>query len=144
MKVAVIGAGIMGSGIAQIAAAAEHDVVVRDVTDAALHRADTAIRTSLARLVKAGKATEGDIKLTLGRLNYTTEIAEAVTGVDVVIEVVPEQLPLKHAVFAEIIATAPADALLGTNTSQLSITSVGAALGGRAPNLMACTSSTRR
>lgn len=136
MRVAVIGAGIMGSGIAQIAAAAEHEVVVRDVSVEALDRADTAVRSSLTRLVKAGKTTEDEVELTLGRLNYVTEIGQAVTGVDVVIEVVPEQLSLKHSVFAEIAEAAPTDVLLGTNTSQLSITSVGAILGERATNLI--------
>ena len=136
MKVAVIGAGIMGSGIAQIAAAAGHDVVIRDVSEDALKRADTAIRTSLARLVRADKASDDDADGTLRRLEYVTEMAQAVSEADVVVEVVPEQLPIKHAVFGEIIAAAPVDALLGTNTSQLSITSIAAVLGDRAPNLI--------
>lgn len=136
MKVAVIGAGIMGSGIAQVAATAGHDVAVRDVSHEMLHRADAAIRTSLARLVKAGKQTEDDVANTLGRLDYVTEVAEAVRDADVVIEAVPEQLPIKHAVFTEVLAALPPDALLGTNTSQLSITSVGAVLGERAVNLV--------
>lgn len=136
MKVAVIGAGIMGSGIGQIAAAAGHEVDLQDVSEASLQAADAAISTSLARLVKAGRSTEAESAGSKSRIHLVTEIAQAVSEASVVIEVVPERLSVKHAVFAEIIASAPAEALLGTNTSQLSITSIGTVLGDRAANLV--------
>lgn len=136
MKVAVIGAGIMGSGIGQIAAAAGHEVALQDVSEASLQAADAAISTSLARLVKAGRSTEAESAGSKSRIHLVTEIAQAVSEASVVIEVVPERLSVKHAVFAEIIASAPAEALLGTNTSQLSITSIGTVLGDRAANLV--------
>lgn len=136
MRVAVIGAGIMGSGIAQIVASAEHDVVLRDVDAGALERADAAIRKSLTRLVRAEKTTDYESMQILDRLKYVTDIAEAVTDADVVVEAVPERLDLKHQVFAEVAASAPTKALLGTNTSQLSITSIGTPLGDRAGNLV--------
>ncbi|MSW36227.1 MAG: 3-hydroxybutyryl-CoA dehydrogenase [Actinobacteria bacterium] len=126
----------MGSGIGQIAAAAGHEVALQDVSEASLQAADAAISTSLARLVKAGRSTEAESAGSKSRIHLVTEIAQAVSEASVVIEVVPERLSVKHAVFAEIIARAPAEALLGTNTSQLSITSIGTVLGDRAANLV--------
>jgi 3-hydroxybutyryl-CoA dehydrogenase len=136
MKVAVIGGGIMGSGIAQIAAAAEHNVSLCDVDPAGLERAAASVRRSLERLVKAGKTTEDQAEATFGRLSLGSELAAAVDGADVVIEAVPERLELKHSIFAEIAKHAPADALLGSNTSQLSITRIGRVLDERAANLV--------
>ena len=136
MKIAVIGAGTMGSGIGQISASAGHEVTLQDVSESSLQAADAAITMSLARLVKAGKATEEEAAGARSRLHYVTEIKDAVSDASVVIEAVTERLSVKHAVFAEIIASAPAEALLGTNTSQLSITSIGAVLGDRATNLV--------
>lgn len=136
MRVAVIGAGIMGSGIAQIAAAAGHDVALRDLDQAALDRAETAIRTSLARMVKSERTTADEAERALARIARVTAVGDAVAGADVVVEAVPERLDLKHAVFAEVVDAAPTTALLGTNTSQLSITSIGAPLGDRAGSLV--------
>lgn len=136
MKVAVIGAGIMGSGIAQIAAAAGHTVAVRDVDDEVLAKADTAIRTSLARLVKAARTSQEEAELTLGRLSLVTDVEAAAASADVVIEAVSERLELKHQVLAQVLAVAPDTALLGTNTSQLSITSIGAPFPEAAPRLV--------
>ena len=129
MKVTVLGAGIMGSGIAQLAAGAGHDVVARDVGDAQIQRARVAIDRSLARFVKAGKLTETGASDLRARIAYTTEVRAAADGAEVVIEAVPEVLELKREVLAQAVTAAAADALIGTNTSQLSITSISRDLG---------------
>lgn len=136
MKVSVLGGGIMGNGIAQLAATAGDEAVIRDVGEEQLQRAFAAIEKSLARFVKAGRLTQTDADAARARLSGTTDLAEAVDGADVVIEAVPEILELKRELWAEVAAHAPAGALLGTNTSQLSITSIAAALGDHAPRLV--------
>jgi 3-hydroxybutyryl-CoA dehydrogenase len=129
MRVCVLGAGIMGSGIAQLAGMAGDDVVMRDVDDAALERAYAAIDKSLARFVKAGRLTEEEAKAARSRVRGTTQLEEAVSDAEVVIEAVPEVLELKQQLWREVVGLVPADALLGTNTSQLSITRIASALG---------------
>jgi 3-hydroxybutyryl-CoA dehydrogenase len=136
MKVAVVGAGIMGSGIAQIAAAAEHAVTLCDVDVATLERADASVRKSLARLVKSGRTTEAEAQATTDRLTLLADLPAAVADCDVVVEAVPERLELKHEIFTRVAEHAPGEALLGTNTSQLSITRIGTVLGDRAANLV--------
>lgn len=136
MRVAVIGAGTMGSGIAQVAAAAGHEVHLCDTEAAALDRARAAIRSSLDRFVRKERITEADAHATLGRVHATTSVGEASTGAGVVVESVVERLDVKQAVFAAVAEAAPAEALLGTNTSQLSITGIGSVLGERAPRLV--------
>lgn len=136
VKVAVIGGGIMGSGIAQLAAMHGHEVVLRDVGAEPLERARRAIGRSLDKLEGKGRLPDGTAADVLARLALTEDLAAAVTGADVVVEAVPEILELKVAVFADIVAAAPAGALLGTNTSQLSITSIGASLGDDAQRLV--------
>jgi len=136
MRSAVLGAGIMGSGIAQVLAMHGDDVAVRDIDEAALARGSDAIRHSLARFVKAERLTETEAAEVHGRIVFTTDVATAVGGADVVLEAAPEMLDLKRALWAEVVASAPAGALLGTNTSQLSITAIAAALGADAPRLV--------
>jgi 3-hydroxybutyryl-CoA dehydrogenase len=136
MKVAVLGAGIMGSGIAQLAAMAGHDAVARDVSDDQLERARAAVDKSLGRFVKAGRLTDGDAACARDRLALTRNLASALDGADVVIEAVPEVLALKQELLGEAVRLAPDDALLGTNTSQLSITVIAVALGDDAPRLV--------
>jgi 3-hydroxybutyryl-CoA dehydrogenase len=136
MKVAVLGGGIMGNGIAQLAAMAGDEAVVRDVDDAALERARAAIEGSLPRFVKKGTLSQDEADAALARLTFTTAPAEAVTAADVVIEAVPEVLELKREVWSDVVRHAPESALLGTNTSQLSITSIAAALGAHAERLV--------
>jgi 3-hydroxybutyryl-CoA dehydrogenase len=129
MKVCVLGAGIMGNGIAQLAAMAGDDAVLRDISDEALERGFAAIDKSLARFVKAGRLTAEQSAAARARVTGTTDLAEAVAGADVVIEAVPEILDLKQQVWREVLEHAPEDALFGTNTSQLSITRIASALG---------------
>jgi 3-hydroxybutyryl-CoA dehydrogenase len=129
MRVCVLGAGIMGNGIAQLAAMAGDGVMLGDVGEEPLEKGFAAIDKSLARFVKAGKLSEDAAAGARARITGVTDLAEAVTGADVVIEAVPEVLELKLQVWDEVVRHAPRDALLGTNTSQLSITSIAAALG---------------
>jgi 3-hydroxybutyryl-CoA dehydrogenase len=129
VKVCVLGGGIMGNGIAQLAATAGDEAVLLDVGEAQLERAYASVESSLARFVRKGKLTEEEAAAARGRLSGTTDVGEAVAGAGVVIEAVPEVLELKRELWAEVVGLAPDDALLGTNTSQLSITSIAAALG---------------
>ena len=136
MNVAVLGGGIMGNGIAQIAATVGDDAVVRDLDEAALERARSAIETSLGRFVKKERLTADEAGAVLGRIRFTTDMETALRGADVVIEAVPEVLDLKRSVWQTVGELAPEHALLGTNTSQLSITSIAVALGRQAPRLV--------
>ncbi|MDO9407705.1 3-hydroxyacyl-CoA dehydrogenase family protein [Patulibacter sp.] len=136
MKVAVLGAGIMGNGIAQLAVMAGDEAVAYDVAAPQLDRAGAAVEKSLARFVKSGRRTQEQADADRARLTFTTDLAEAVTGADVVIEAAPEILDLKQDLWRQVLEHAPAEALLGTNTSQLSITSIAAALGDEAHRLV--------
>lgn len=130
MRVAVIGAGTMGSGIAQLAAMSGHDTALVDVSPAQLDRAAESVATSLARFVKKQTLAADEAAAVTARLTRTIDLAQAVTDADCVVESVVEVLEVKQEVFRDVIAVAPATALLGTNTSQLSITSIGAAIPG--------------
>jgi 3-hydroxybutyryl-CoA dehydrogenase len=136
VQVCVVGAGQMGNGIAQLAATAGHDVRLCDVDEASLERGRTAIEGSLPRFVKKGVLTDADVAEIWGRLELTTSLRDAATGAEVVIEAVPEVLELKRAVFETVADVAPPDALLGSNTSQLSITTLAAGLGDRADHFI--------
>jgi 3-hydroxybutyryl-CoA dehydrogenase len=136
VNVAVVGGGIMGSGIAQVAAMRGHAVALRDVGDAELERAEAAIDTSLARFVKSGKVSAEDAEAARGRIRLETDLRDAVGDAEVVVEAVPENLELKQGVLRDVVAAAPAEALIGTNTSQLSITRIGGALGDAAERLV--------
>jgi 3-hydroxybutyryl-CoA dehydrogenase len=125
--IAVIGSGIMGSGIAQVAAAAGLNVRLRDIKDEFLDHALATIETSLGRMVKKGKLGESEKAGIINRINPTTELKPAVEGVDYVIEAVPEILELKLEVFRELDALASKHVILATNTSQFRITSIAAA-----------------
>ncbi|GAA1916714.1 3-hydroxyacyl-CoA dehydrogenase family protein [Nocardioides hwasunensis] len=131
-RVAVIGGGVMGNGIAQLSAMKGHDVRLVDVSQERLDSALASIGTSLDRFVKSGKLDAGDRADVLDRLRTTTSVADAVSDVDLVVEAVLERLDVKQAVLAEVVAHAPVAAVLGTNTSQLSITAIASALGDEA------------
>ncbi len=125
-KVVVIGAGLMGSGIAQVSAVAGHEVVLRDVTSAATERGLGAIRTSLDRLQAKGTLDADAVGEALGRITTTTDLG-AVTEADIVVEAIFEDIEAKSALFAEVDALAPGDAILATNTSAIPITRIAAA-----------------
>ena len=127
-KVAVVGAGTMGRGIAQVAAMAGHDAVLYDVDAAQLDRARAAIEATLDKGVLLGKVSGAARDEALARLGGTGRLREAVEGADLVIEAVPEVMALKKRVFAEAEAVAGPETVLATNTSSLSVTGMGAAL----------------
>jgi len=127
-KVAVIGAGTMGHGIAQVAAMAGHEAVLCDVDAAQLQRALARIEATLDKGVRLGKVAESARDGALARLTGAATLNDAVQGAELVIEAVPEAMSLKQAIFAEVEAAAPPAAILATNTSSLSVTEMGAGL----------------
>ncbi len=125
-KLAVIGAGLMGSGIAQVAAQAGYDVVLRDVTDASLERGLGGIRSSYEKFVTKGRLSADDRDAALARISPTTDL-DAVADADIVVEAVFESLDVKRELFATLDGLCKGDALLATNTSALPITQIAAA-----------------
>src|SRR3990170_5002540 len=125
--ISVLGAGIMGNGITQVAAQSGFDVVMRDVEERLLQKGMDTIRGSMARLVKSGKMTEAETQSVLARIRTTTEMAEACKQAEVVIEAVPEILDLKKQTFKEMDQLCPPHAILASNTSQFSITAIASA-----------------
>ncbi|MFD8921902.1 3-hydroxyacyl-CoA dehydrogenase family protein [Streptomyces sp. NPDC059569] len=124
-KLAVIGAGLMGSGIAQVSAQAGWDVVLRDVTDAALARGIDGIRASYGKFVAKGKLEEADADAALARITTTTDL-DAVADADVVVEAVFEKLDVKHEIFRTLDKLVRDDAVLASNTSAIPITKIAA------------------
>lgn len=127
-QIAVIGAGLMGSGIAQVAATAGFDVVLRDVTDEALDRGIRAVEGSLDKLVAKGRVGADDRDGALARITRTTEL-EAAGEADLVVEAVFEELAVKQELFRELDRICRDDAVLATNTSAIPITRIAAATG---------------
>ena len=131
-KAAVVGAGTMGGEIAQVIAAAEIPVVLKDVdqkfVDAGLDKAREVTTAQLARLVKKEKLTQeqADVQLeeVMGRITGTTDYSDF-GDVDFVIEAAPEKMELKRQVFAELDVVTPGHAILASNTSSLSVTEMG-------------------
>jgi len=124
-QVAVIGAGLMGGGIAQVAAVAGYDVVLRDVTPEALARGLGTIRTSYAKFVEKGRMQADAAEAALARITTTTEL-DAVADADLVIEAVFEKLEVKAEVFRELDRLCKDGAVLASNTSAIPITSIAA------------------
>jgi 3-hydroxybutyryl-CoA dehydrogenase len=123
-RTAVIGCGIMGSGITYVARAAGYPVTAVEPSDALV----AAARERVDRL-EAQARKRGPEPTAMGPLEMTTDLDAAVTGADVVVEAVPEDLDLKRTVFAQIGAAAGADTVVASNTSGLSIEMLGAATG---------------
>jgi 3-hydroxybutyryl-CoA dehydrogenase len=119
-KVGVVGAGTMGSGIAQVVASNGRDVILLDVSDSALDRGMKAIGNSLGRLVKKGDIKEDDSKSILSRVKTSTKF-EDLADTDLVIEAVFEDLNVKKETFKKLDATTRPDIMLATNTSSLPI-----------------------
>lgn len=119
--IAVLGAGTMGHGIAQIAAQAGYQVRLRDMTRELVDVGVERIRANLDKGVSLGKVEPAARDAAVERLYTTTEVSDAVEPADVVIEAVPEVMDLKKEIFSEVAAKAPRHALLCTNTSSLSI-----------------------
>ena len=126
-RVTVIGAGTMGHGIAQVAAAAGFGVTLHDVSESLITKGLEAIRGNLDRGVAKGKVTPRDREAALSRIRPSTELSEAVADADLVVEAVPESIELKQEVFRAMDAASPPHTILATNTSSLSIGMIGSA-----------------
>lgn len=126
-KISVLGAGIMGSGIAQVAAQAGFQVVMRDLEDKFLQQGLKSIKTSLHMMEEKGKLSSEEVSKILGRIKSTTDFEEAASDSDLVIEAIPENLDLKKQIFHELDETCPEHTILATNTSSLSITAIASA-----------------
>jgi len=125
-RVAVIGGGMMGTGIAQVFAAAGHEVALQDVYEVALERAPGAISGNLTYLAENGLFAADKIEDAVGRVRTTTHLGDAVDGADFVVECVFEELALKQEVFEQLDGLCPPETVLCTNTSVMSITEIAA------------------
>lgn len=123
-KVTVLGAGTMGAGIAQVAAQAGYDAALFDIDDAAVERGRAGIVKMLDKGVEKGKVSSEARDSTLSRISITTDLAEACTGADVVIEAAPESLDLKQRIFGDVAALVSENCLLATNTSSLAVSEI--------------------
>lgn len=126
--IVILGAGLMGSGIAQASAAAGYRTVVRDPVPAQLEKARAAMDASLGKLEEKGKLPPGTRHAALGRLEFTGDLG-AVAAAAIIIEAVPEDLEIKNRLWRELDALAPATTLFASNTSSLSIADMAAATG---------------
>ena len=123
MKVAVVGNGTMGNGIAQTFAVAGHDVIIKGRSDASLAKAHASIEKSLAKMVEKGKMEAADRDASLARIK-DTKVYEDLADVDLVVEVVAEDMAIKEEIFKTLDKICKPEAILATNTSSLSITQV--------------------
>jgi 3-hydroxybutyryl-CoA dehydrogenase len=127
-KVGVLGAGLMGHGIAQVAAQAGYEVVLREVDDATLQKGIGKIEKQLARAVEKGKATQEDADAIRARIHGSTDYAD-LADCDLVIEAITENLALKLEMWKEFDAIVKAEAVFATNTSSLAVIDQAAATG---------------
>jgi 3-hydroxybutyryl-CoA dehydrogenase len=125
-RVAVLGCGLMGSGIAEIAAKAGYETHVREVGDALAEKGHASIRRSLDRAVEKGKLEAGVRDETLGRIHMTTSLDE-LRAADIVIEAVTEDLAVKNEMFRTLDAVCAEHTIFASNTSSLTIADMAAA-----------------
>ncbi len=123
-RVAVLGAGTMGAGIAQICAQVGCEVSLFDIDDDAVARGRGGIERFLQKGVDKGKVAPADRDAALARIRTTTDQADAVKDAQLVVEAAPENLDLKRRIFVDVAAAAPPGALLATNTSSLEISKI--------------------
>jgi 3-hydroxybutyryl-CoA dehydrogenase len=127
-KVAVLGAGLMGHGIAQVAAqVAKYEVNLRDVEQEFLDKGMTMIKDSLQRFVRKEVITEAEVNEVLARIHPMLDLKKAVADADLIIEAVPEKVELKKNVFTEVDRHAKPEAIIVSNTSSISITELASA-----------------
>jgi len=127
-RIAVLGAGLMGHGIAQVAAqVGKYEVNLRDIEQRFVDGGMKMIRESLQRFVKKGQLTEADMNAVLARIHPMLDLKEAVSNADLVIEAVPENVDLKREMFREVDSCAPANTIIASNTSSVSITELASA-----------------
>ena len=128
-KVCVLGAGLMGNGIAQVCAQAGYEVALRDIEQRFVDGGMNTIKKNLIRDVEKGKLAQDEMNAILSRVNPTLDLKEAASGADIVVEVVIEVMDVKKKVYAELEAVVPQHCLFFTNTSGLSITEMAAVTG---------------
>ncbi|UCE08997.1 MAG: hypothetical protein JSW61_08360 [Candidatus Thorarchaeota archaeon] len=124
-KIAVIGAGLMGSGISYVSAWSSYDVTMVDVNDEALERGVERLRSYVTSGIKRGKLSDSEAKDLLGRVKTTTNLEEAVSDIDLVIEAVYENMEVKKDLFNRMDSVASPRTILASNTSSLSISELG-------------------
>jgi len=121
-KVCVVGAGVMGSGIAQVFAQAGYDVVIVDVAEQFLQKGTSSIRANLERAVVKGKMSKEEAEAVLGRIKTTLDLEKAGGEADFVVEAVVEKMNVKREVFSRLDRACKSHTILASNTSTLSIT----------------------
>jgi 3-hydroxybutyryl-CoA dehydrogenase len=126
-NIAVVGAGIMGRGIAQIAALAGYRVTLNDTTDELLSRAQEIIKENLTKGIVRGKVTEGERDSALAAIHASSDLAASVRDADLVIEAIVEDLAIKQDLFRQLERSSARHAILATNTSSLSIAEIASA-----------------
>jgi len=123
-RICVLGAGLMGSGIAQVAAEAGYEVAMRDIEDRFVQNGFTIIRKNYERAISKGKMNKEQSEAILARIKGAVDLAQAVQGADVVIEAVIENMELKRKVYQELDRYCARQTILASNTSGLSITEI--------------------
>ena len=126
-KVAVIGAGSMGAGIAQVCSQAGYQVVMRDIDQRFVDGGFRRIQEPLMKRVERGKMTQAEVTAILRNIRGTVDLKDAVSGVQVVIEAIIEKMEAKKALFSELDGLCPPDVVFASNTSSLSITEMASA-----------------
>ncbi len=122
--IAVIGAGAMGQGVAQVSAAAGYQVILNDLNEASLEKAMNGLRKNLGRLVEKGKMAEEEMNAALGRISLKVDLEEALKDADLVVECVFVNLELKQKIFKDFEIYCKPEAILGSNTSAIPITEI--------------------
>ena len=130
-KVTVVGAGLMGHGIAEVFALNGYAVTLEDAFAEALNKARKSIETSVDRMIKSGKIKPDEREEILGRLTYSSELEKASADADLIIEAVPEVMELKKEVLSKISSSCSPDAIIGTNTSNFRISELAGSIKGQ-------------
>lgn len=116
-RILVVGAGAMGSQIAMVFALAGHDVTIQDVAESGLARANAQLTDRMGAAVTKGRMTQASAEEALGRLSFSTDLDQAASTADFVIEAATEKLEIKQQIFADLDRAVPAHAILATNSS---------------------------
>ena len=125
-RIAVIGSGTMGNGIAHVAALSGLKVILYDIAEEALARGTAQIARNMDRQLRSGRIDAEERAAALSRIQATSDLAQAVSGAELAIEAAPEDASLKYRLFTDLDRLAPPDAILASNTSSISITAMGA------------------
>src|SRR5438270_8111429 len=122
--IAVIGAGIMGRGIAHAAALGGYRTILEDILPASLRKAEGEIRSNLDKAIELGKVAKNDADAAFSRIEYATSVEDAARQADLVIEAVPEEIESKIEIFTLLDKVSKPDTILASNTSSLSVTEI--------------------